>query len=258
MTNSNEPIEGPWSQNPRARGGGGRGPGGLNAAPIFNAPGVVIWTIGFLVVAALVVWMLPVRLENQVERWGAVKPLLFLAGPKDNGGVFGMILPLFSHMALHANVMHLFFNALWLLAFGAPVARRLGATNSHSGIWPAFLFVSFFAVTGAAGALFYIALNTKAMVILVGASGGVSGLLGGLIRFAFQRPAYFTQGSTGLTPLFDRNVLIWSAIIIVVNIAMAYAGLGVGQATSIAWEAHVGGYLFGLIVFPFFDWLARR
>ena len=187
-------------------------------------------------------------------------PLRFLAGPEQSGGVLGLLAPLFTHMMLHANLMHIFFNSVWLLALGAPVARRRGAGAAQSGILPASLFVTFFALSGAAGALLYIAVNLKSTILLVGASGGVFGLLGALIRIIFSQPSHFARESGRLAPLTHRNVLIWSAVIIVVNFLMSFSGLGLmpGADSQIAWEAHLGGYLFGLLSFPLFDAIARR
>jgi len=187
-------------------------------------------------------------------------PLRFLAGPEQNGGILGMIAPLFTHMMLHANLMHIFFNSVWLLALGAPVARSLGAGLPQNGILPASLFVTFFALSGAAGALFYIALNLKSTILLVGASGGVFGLLGALIRMIFSRPVHFARKPGGLAPLTHKNVLISSAVIIAVNFLMSFSGLGLmpGADSQVAWEAHLGGYLFGLLSFPLFYSIARR
>ena len=227
--------------------------------PAFNAPGVVIWTIGFLFVAFLVLALMPANFGNTFERAAGVVPLRFLAGPASNGGILGMLAPLVSHMALHAGIMHIFFNSVWLLAFGAPVARRLGAGVPGSGFYGSSLFLSFFMVTGAAGALAYIAINAQSPVVLVGASGGVSGLLGGLIRFAARRPGHFTKAPDGLAPLTDKNVLAWSAVIIVMNIFFGFYDGGFTPAgSSVAWEAHIGGFLFGLLSFPVFDALARK
>ena len=89
---------------------------------------------------------------------------------------------------------------------------------------------------------------------LIGASGGVSGLLGGLVRFAFHRPLSRPSTAKGVLPLTDRSVLIWSAVVVAMNASIAIFGAGVGaQEGDIAWQAHVGGYLFGLAAFPLFD-----
>ncbi len=244
-------IDGPWMRNgaPRKR---------SSEPPIFNAPGVVVWTIGVLVACFVALAMAPGRLANRLEWAAGVVPLRFLAGPQENGGVLAMIAPLFSHMALHANLMHIFFNSIWLLIFGAAVARQLGAGSHQRGLLPSSLFLSFFLLSGAAGALFYIALNLKDTVLLVGASGGVSGLFAASLRILLGQRGHFTQGPARLAPLSDRRLLIWSALILVLNFVFAvYGSFFSPGAANVAWEAHMGGFVFGLLAFPLFDRMAR-
>ncbi|MEM9495987.1 MAG: rhomboid family intramembrane serine protease [Pseudomonadota bacterium] len=192
---------------------------------------------------------------------GAVSPGRFLAGPEANGGVLGMIAPLFSHLLVHANLPHLFFNSVWLLALGAPVARRMGADSadqSFAAFARAMLFLTFFGLSGAAGALTFIALHMEQFTSLVGASGAVSGLLGAVVRFAFNRSTMFGPEYAKIGGLFTRPVLMASIVIIGMNIAVGIFGAAIpGGGDNIAWDAHIGGYLFGLVFYPAFERLAR-
>lgn len=244
-------IEGPWTRKAAPRRPSGE-------PPVFNAPGVVVWTISFLVACFIALAFAPGRFATQLEWAAGVVPLRFLAGPQGNGGVLAMIAPLFAHMALHANLMHIFFNSIWLLIFGAAVARQLGSGTARSGVLPSSLFLSFFLLSGAAGALFYIALNLRDTVLLVGASGGVSGLFAATLRIMLGGRGYFAPGPTRLAPLSDRRLLIWSALILVLNFVFAvYGSVFSPGAPNVAWEAHMGGFVFGLLAFPLFDRMAR-
>ncbi len=51
------------------------------------------------------------------------------------GGFGAQIWTFFTYALIHADLMHLGFNALWLLAFGSPVARRFGARASSRSSW---------------------------------------------------------------------------------------------------------------------------
>ena len=82
----------------------------------------------------------------------------------------------FTYALLHADWMHFGFNAVWLLAFASPVARRFGAAR----------FLMFFAVTVAAGALAYLLAHAGALAPMIGASAGISGMMGAAARFAFE------------------------------------------------------------------------
>jgi membrane associated rhomboid family serine protease len=59
--------------------------------------------------------------------------------------------------------------------------------------------------------------------------------------------------------LFSRRILLWSAIWLAVNFVAGILGLGAGPGVQlIAWQAHIGGYLAGLLLVGPFDAVARR
>ena len=88
-------------------------------------------------------------------------------------------------------------------------------------------------------------------------SGGISGLMGGAIRFALRRPSVFDPEHPPLAALTDRTVLGFSVIWIGVNALFGIAPLTpLAEGAAIAWEAHLGGFLFGLLAFPMFDKIA--
>jgi membrane associated rhomboid family serine protease len=106
-------------------------------------------------------------------------------------------------------------------------------------------------------------LNPGDEALVIGASGAVSGMMAGTARFAFSPGGPLAGGGTGAygvaaEPLRSaaRNgrviafVLIW----FVTNIAFGFAGpLVAGVSGPIAWEAHIGGFLAGLLCFPLLD-----
>lgn len=187
--------------------------------------------------------------DEWADRFG-LSPLRLALGPDGPGGVVGLVGPLVSHIFIHATFTHLFFNLLWFFVFGTPIARRLRS---------AWRFCAFFVACGAAGGGFFSLFHLADPTLLIGASGGVSGLLGGLVRFAFHRPLSRPSTLKGVLPLTDRSVLIWSAVVVAMNASIEIFGAGVGAAEGdIAWQAHVGGYLFGLAAFPLFDPKRRR
>src|SRR6516165_9581403 len=82
-----------------------------------------------------------------------------------------------TYAMIHANLTHLFFNSVWLLAFGSPVAWRFGALR----------FLGFMAVTAAAGAAVHLITHFGQLLPMVGASASISGAMAAATRFAFQR-----------------------------------------------------------------------
>jgi len=148
-----------------------------------------------------------------------------------------------TYMLLHGDWMHLTFNALWLLVFGTPVARYLGSGR--------FLLLSL--VAGVMGGLASLVLHWGEMVFVVGASGAVSGLLAAAIPIMYGR-----RVPGGARPLTFRELLtrpkaltftaIWLALTLFSG-AAGWTGNSFMAEGGIAWEAHLGGFVGGLLAF---------
>ncbi len=150
--------------------------------PILNVPAVVLVILALLVAVhagralllseeddqlfLLTFAFLPVRYDIAMVLDGVLP-----------GGVGAQIWTFVTYSLIHADLTHLGFNAIWLLAFGSPGARRFGAAR----------FVLFCAVTVAAGALAYLAVHAGGQNPMVGASAAISGMMGAATRFAFQQ-----------------------------------------------------------------------
>src|SRR5262249_32794118 len=91
------------------------------------------------------------------------------------GGHVAIFSSFVTHLFVHGDLMHLLVNSAWLLAFATVVARRTDTLR----------FLAFFMLVGAAGALFFTAVNGFKLTMLVGASGAISGLMGATFRFIF-------------------------------------------------------------------------
>lgn len=232
--------------------------------PIFNAPGVVLGLLGVFLAVFLAVdpawgvlpdetraWLL-VLLAFFPERLGDGASALPGALPGSlPGGQLAAATQFVTHIFVHGDPMHLAINAAWLLAMGTPVARRLGTVR----------FLAFFLLCGVGGALFFLPFNTAPMV---GASGAISGVMGGTLRFLVgpltdsePEPLASKAAHADLLSLrdtlTDRRILIGIAAWTVLNIAAALALPVVLDGVSIAWEAHLGGFFTGLLTFGLFD-----
>ena len=170
------------------------------------------------------------------------------------GGDVAIYTQFVTHLFVHGDLTHLLINSAWLLAFGSPVARRTGTVR----------FLCFFLLCGIAGALFYAAVSSNSLSMMVGASGAISGLMGGAFRFLFQAlrdgdPAALAD-ETDMPPLMslraaatDRRVLLAIAGWTVLNTVFAWGAAGLVDGASIAWEAHLGGFYMGFLTFGLVD-----
>jgi membrane associated rhomboid family serine protease len=230
--------------------------------PILNVPFVVV---ALLVVLGLVhaarVWLLPDDFDR-VLVWS----LAFVPARYDSSALTDGILPggpsaeiwtFFTYALLHADWTHFGFNAIWLLAFGSPVARRFGARR----------FLLFFAATVAAGALAYLLAHAGALSPMIGASAGISGMMGAAARFAFEPGgsldmwrrdrgnADHVPAAPLLVALRNPRVITFVGVWFGFNLLFGLISVPflAGEHQTVAWEAHVGGFLAGLLMFSVFD-----
>jgi membrane associated rhomboid family serine protease len=121
-------------------------------------------------------------------------------------------------MFLHGDVMHIFFNMLGLYFFGSAVESSVGAKR----------FTILYFISGFTGALFS---TISPFTAIIGASGGVFGVMLAFARFWPDTPIYIW----GIFPVPAR------ILVIVTTIITLYSGL-TGVQDGIAHFAHLGGY----------------
>jgi membrane associated rhomboid family serine protease len=247
----------------------------VNRERIFNLPGVVTALLAILVAIQILVdlfpdsfgvWTLvyfsfiPARLSFLLAPSQVLRALADVDGDELaaflNTARFAWWTPL-SYAFLHANWTHLAINGVTLAAFGAPVARRLGSTR----------FLGFFAVTAVAGAFAHLATHPFDLEPVVGASASISGAMAAIARFAFApgealgerlsaRVDDEGQGRRRQTLaqlVSDRRAMAFLTSWLIVNFLYGLVPQAPGGAGVIAWEAHIGGFLAGLLLFGWFD-----
>jgi len=229
--------------------------------PILNVPLVVVVMLLVLAgVHAVRVLILPDDVD-QILVWSfAFVPARYDAGVLADGvlpGGWGAELWTFlTYALLHADLTHLGFNSIWLLAFASPVARRFGAAR----------FLVFFAVTVIAGAVAYLVVHPGQLAPMIGASAGISGMMGASARFAFE-PGGSLDMRRGARSNADRvpaarlgaalrnpRVVTFLAVWFGLNLLFGLGSVSfVDSNQAVAWEAHIGGFLAGLLLFSPFD-----
>ena len=230
--------------------------------PLLTLPGALTAYILLLAVIHLRV-LLPPEWENwTIDVFGFIpkrydSTLLAIDFP---GGAGARVWTFVTYSLLHANLSHIGFNVLWLLPFGSALVRRFGAVR----------FFLFMAVTAAGGALAHLVTHEHAVAPMIGASASVSGTMAAAIRFAFVQGSFltFSRGDADaaarvpalslLRALRNTRVLGFLAVWFGVNIIFGIGSIAIGaDGASVAWQAHIGGFFAGLVLFSLFDPVPR-
>lgn len=237
--------------------------GGDKRQPIFLLPGVITALVGSLVAVHLAaLFVLDDAGVNNVLIWMAFIAQRFYLPAELPGGALPLLWTGFTHAFLHIDFMHLLLNSAWLMVFGTPVARRYG-------VIPTLAVFLLGALAGAVVVTVSQAWHVNQLIVVIGASGGVSALMGASVRFIFQPVLYARDEATGAPiPLGRRTaglaelvrnprarafVLVWLAI----NLAVPLLNALNIAVINVAWEAHVGGFVLGLFLPALFDRQAR-
>ncbi len=201
--------------------------------PALNLTRATGWLLGLNVAVHLLRLAMPHELEQGLVLHAAFAPSRFMMpgfGFYPPAEAEAWLTP-FSSAFLHGDFMHLLINMGFLLAFGTAVERRLGLRR----------FLAFYLATGALALVgssiaFWM---TESAVLVIGASGAVSGLFGAAAHFIF------TERRRGLTMIL---------VFLGVNLAFGLSGIAsFGGIRAIAWEAHVAGLIAGYLLFPLID-----
>ncbi len=144
---------------------------------------------------------------------------------------------LFTSMFLHAGLLHLAGNMLYLWVYGNNVEHRLGPV----------MFLVWYLVTGAAATLFFALFAAGTQVPLVGASGAVSGVLG---FYFVWFPGHTVRLFVFLFPFyvgsFFLNARLVLGIYLVIDNLLPFVIAPTGS--PVAHGAHIGGFLAGALL----------
>jgi membrane associated rhomboid family serine protease len=252
---------------------------GPSREPMFNAPSVVVGAIAVIVAIHILRSVISAETDFRILIDFGFIPARLLAGlgfesidaiverasAGPDGGYWQMFAQLVlgdgaapwtlvTYAVLHGSWAHLGANAMWLLAFGSAVARRFGAAR----------FLVLCLVCSVAGALAHLASRPFDVVPMIGASGAISGVMAAAARFVF-RPDWGHLFGIDLSAdrmpaeslgqlVRNRRALAFVAVWFAINLAFGVTALPLGLAEGgIAWEAHIGGFVAGLLLFPLFD-----
>lgn len=245
MTDSPNPKPNHWSKKE------------IQPKALLNVPWIVLAVVAALVVVHTALWLLG-------PEWQTWSFYAFSFIPARLGGgeaiprPFGSeVWTFLSYAFLHADKYHLLSNCLWLVVFSTPVARRLGAVR----------YLAVLMVTAVAGATVVLISHWGEFVITVGASGAVAGTMAAAVPIIFAPgfgPHLATEADYAkLQPLAFSQVLktprtlvftfVFLALQLFSGASQMMTGTAFLEERPIAWEAHLGGFIAGLLMFYLFD-----
>jgi membrane associated rhomboid family serine protease len=149
---------------------------------------------------------------------------------------------IFTAMFMHGGFMHLFGNMLYLWIFGDNIEDAMG----H------FKFLIFYLVCGVAATAAHILTEPGSLVPSLGASGAIAGVLGGYLLMYPTRQVRVLIGFFGIIHLPALIVIgIWGVLQFMSGVASIAPGTEQGKG-GVAYWAHIGGFIAGLILISFF------
>jgi membrane associated rhomboid family serine protease len=204
------------------------GPGGSAHERAINLPPALMWLIGINIAVHLVRLLLSDRADQDLVLALGLIPASYTANPP--GEWWSLLLAPITYQFIHGGWVHLGVNMITLAAFGAPVERLLGVRR----------FVLFYLSAGIVAGLIHVLFFPDSADPVVGASGAISGVFGAVLM-ALRHVGRLTS----LLPVAG----LWIAL----NVFFGLWGGGPGTgAEPVAWTAHIGGFVYGLVAFRLF------
>lgn len=145
---------------------------------------------------------------------------------------------LLTSMFLHGSLLHLLGNMLYLWIFGNNIEDFLGS----------FRFVFFYIISGIGASLTHIVFNPSSQVPMIGASGAIAGILGAYL--------ILYPGAKILTLIFIWILPVPAAFIL--SLWFFAQVLNVGLGGGVAWFAHIGGFLVGILLIKYYSGKKRH
>jgi membrane associated rhomboid family serine protease len=198
---------------------------------------IVTWALIAINVLVFVLLELPQgdNLDAFLTRWGTI-PAQIVAGS-------GLI-TLITSMFLHANLLHIGGNMLFLWIFGDNVEDAFGHV----------LYLIFYLVCGIAASLAQVLVSPSSTVPGVGASGAIAGVLAGYILLFGSKPVRVLVGRVPTNVPAYVMIGLWIATQVFTGIG----SLGNTESGGVAYFAHIGGFVAGLVLTFLLRGVTRR
>jgi membrane associated rhomboid family serine protease len=228
---------------------------------VFNLPPAIIAVVAVLIVVHGFLQFEGMSRQIFAQFAFAFIPIRFTSSifPQMQGSAYWSML---TYGLLHADWTHLGFNSLWLIIFSKPVVLRLGS-------WRYLLLLALSIIGGAIAGLI---VHWGEFVVMVGISAGVSGMIAAAI------PIMYAQGG-GMKTMTEKQVkrihplsplqilqnkqamvftIMWLGLTMLTATSQYFTGTAFLEERVIAWEAHLGGFIAGLIAFYLLEFSSAK
>lgn len=203
-------------------------------------------TVGIILINVLIFFIelsLGTQLDSFLFQFGIVPVKVAYSADIPDSTFVNTYFPFLSYMFLHGGFIHLIGNMWYLWIFGDNIEDRLGRVR----------FVLFYLLCGIGSALVHVYFNSQSGVPCVGASGAIAGVLGAyMVTFPKARVLV-------LVPLF----IVWEFIELPAVVVLGFwfliqffsgtASISSAHGGGVAWWAHIGGFVLGVIFIKIFS-----
>lgn len=194
-----------------------------------------------LIILNLIIYIYEVSLGEQlngfIQKFGMVPSRFLTVIQEKPYDLSGWFVPMISSIFLHGSWLHVIGNMWYLWIFGDNIEDRLGHGR----------FVFFYILCGVLADLSHVFINSQSNIPTVGASGAIAGVMGAYF-ILYPKSRVLT-----LIPIFifieiiEIPAVIFLGFWIFMQFIYGTAALS-GQTGGVAWWAHFGGFLFGVIL----------
>lgn len=203
--------------------------------------------INYLLIAANVVAFL-LQMSAGANQEALISEFALIPRSFTDGISLGDIRDIFTSMFMHAGLVHIFGNMLYLWIFGDNVEDAMGHFN----------YLVFYLLGGVAASAAHIFVNPSSQLPTVGASGAIGAVLGAyLVLYPQSRVATFIP----LGFFYTLRLLPAAIVLFMWFILQLFSGvlsLGMEDVGGTAFWAHIGGFVFGVVIGLFFHGKTRQ
>lgn len=205
------------------------------------------WGVYIIIGINLLVFLLELTLPKDalvgfIHLYGVVPARYFHAQGTIWEQYPGGIASLFTYMFLHGGWMHFIVNMWTLWIFADNIEDVMGTVR----------FLIFYVLCGLCALGLHMAFNQHSMMPVLGASGAIAGVMGAYFML-YPHAKVLTLIPIVIIPLFfDLPAVLFLGLWFIIQLFSGISSVGAGETGGIAWWAHAGGFIAGILLLSLF------